>query len=172
MLILSKITIDIYVFVIWECYFHINVWLIQPYWYKRMPYPYITMDMIHCRYVCIETLVFTSICGIRATMEPSFILLINAYPAPLSVIVSPNASSVLTISISLGRPFLCANMKSSNPICPPRSFFISTLWVFSVQNRIWNQWNTVLAVAVIDKYYNNTNLINHAFLKCVTKSYL
>lgn len=35
-----------------------------------------------------------------------------------------------------GIPFRCANMKSSKPICPPKSLVISTLCVLSVQNRI------------------------------------
>lgn len=58
---------------------------------------------------------------------------------PLSVIVSPSASSALMISISFGRPFLCAKMKSSSPICPPRSFDISTLCELSVQKRIYEK---------------------------------
>jgi hypothetical protein len=33
-------------------------------------------------------------------------------------------------------PFLCANIKSSSPICPPSNLFMSTLWVLSVQNKI------------------------------------
>ena len=72
-------------------------------------------------------------------MLPSLILLMKAKPAPLSVIVSPRASSDLIISISFGRPFLWANIKSSSPICPPRSFDISTLCEFSVQKRIWKK---------------------------------
>lgn len=43
-------------------------------------------------------------------------------------------------------PFLCANMKSSRPICPPKSLVMSTLCVLSVQNRIWN---------MIEKKINN-----------------
>lgn len=79
-------------------------------------------------------------CGILSMMLPSLILLMKANPAPLSVIVSPSASSDLMISISFGRPFLCANIKSSSPICPPRSFDMSTLCEFSVQKRIWKKW--------------------------------
>ena len=78
----------------------------------------------------------TSIYWFLLMMLPSFIRLINAYPAPLSVMVRPNASSVLTISISFLSPFLWANMKSSRPICPPNKWLMSTLCVFSVQNRI------------------------------------
>lgn len=51
--------------------------------------------------------------------------------------VNPSASSVLTISISFGRPLRCANIKSSNPIWPPSNFVISTLCEFNVQNMIW-----------------------------------
>ena len=61
----------------------------------------------------------TSIYSFRLMMLPSFILLMKAYPAPLSVMVRPRASSVLTISISLRSPFRCAKMKSSSPIWPP-----------------------------------------------------
>ena len=68
---------------------------------------------------------------------PSFILLMNAYPAPLSVMVRPSASSVLMISISFLSPFLWAKMKSSSPIWPPSRWLMSTLWVFRVQNKIW-----------------------------------
>lgn len=42
--------------------------------------------------------------SIRSIMLPSLILLINEYPAPLSVIVRPKASSLFSISISFGRP--------------------------------------------------------------------
>ena len=33
-------------------------------------------------------------------------------------------------------PFLCTNIKSSSPICPPSSLVMSTLCVFRVQNKI------------------------------------
>ena len=36
-------------------------------------------------------------------------------------------------------PFMWAKMKSSSPICPPSNIFMSILWVFSVQKRIWNR---------------------------------
>jgi hypothetical protein len=79
--------------------------------------------------------------------EFSLILFINAYPVPLSVIVSPNASSDLIISISFGRPFLCANIKSSNPIWPPSNLVISHLCEFKVQNNIWKKKNLYYLLA-------------------------
>lgn len=78
----------------------------------------------------------TWICGMASMIDPSLILLINANPAPLSVIVNPSASSDFTISISFGRPFRWANMKSSRPIWPPSNLVISTLCEFKVQKMI------------------------------------
>lgn len=63
----------------------------------------------------------------------------KAYPAPLSVMVRPNASSVFVTSTSLVSPLTWAKMKSSSPICPPSSFCISTLWELRVQNKIWRK---------------------------------
>lgn len=62
--------------------------------------------------------------------------LMKAYPAPLSVIVSPKASSVFVTSTSLVSPLTWAKMKSSSPIWPPSNFCMSTLWELRVQNRI------------------------------------
>lgn len=67
---------------------------------------------------------------------PHSLTLMKAYPAPLSVIVRPNASSVFVTSTSLVSPRTWAKMKSSSPICPPSSFCMSTLWELRVQNRI------------------------------------
>lgn len=80
----------------------------------------------------------TWMCGMASMIDPSLILLINANPAPLSVIVNPSASSDFTISISFGRPFRCAKIKSSSPIWPPSNLVISTLCEFKVQKIIWN----------------------------------
>lgn len=65
--------------------------------------------------------------------------LMKAYPAPLSVMVSPRASSVFVTSTSFVSPLTWAKMKSSSPIWPPNNFCISTLWELSVQNRILTQ---------------------------------
>lgn len=64
------------------------------------------------------------------------VTLMKAYPAPLSVMVRPSASSVLVTSTSLVSPRTWAKMKSSRPICPPRSFCMSTLCELRVQNKI------------------------------------
>ena len=66
--------------------------------------------------------------------------LMNASPAPLSVIVRPSASSDFSTSTTLGWPLTWAKMKSSRPIWPPSSRVMSTLCVLRVQNRIWNVW--------------------------------
>ena len=84
--------------------------------------------------------------GTLSMMLPSLIRLMKAYPAPLSVMVNPKASSDLVTSTSFGCPFMWAKMKSSRPICPPSSRFMSTLCVFRVQNKIWtvaetSKWN-------------------------------
>ncbi len=88
----------------------------------------------------------THIPSILSIMLASFILLINAYPAPLSVMVRPRASSDLSISTTFGRPRMWAKIKSSSPIWPPRRRVMSTLCVFRVQNRIWNINKTIYAV--------------------------
>lgn len=62
--------------------------------------------------------------------------LMKAYPAPLSVMVRPKASSVFVTSTSLVSPLTWAKMKSSSPIWPPSNFCMSTLWELRVQNRI------------------------------------
>ena len=72
----------------------------------------------------------------RSTRLPGRMRLTNASPVPLSVMVSPSASSLLTSSTSLRWPRTCANTKSSSASCPPSSFSMSILCVFSVQNRI------------------------------------
>lgn len=90
--------------------------------------------------------------------------LIKAYPAPLSVMVRPKASSVFVTSTSLVSPLTWAKIKSSSPICPPSSFCMSTLCELRVQNRIWK--------AEMDKrvccfYYERTRIRNKKQLMLV-----
>lgn len=74
--------------------------------------------------------------NVREDLRYRALTLMKAYPAPLSVMVSPRASSVFVTSTSFVSPLTWAKMKSSRPICPPSSFCMSTLWELSVQNRI------------------------------------
>lgn len=93
----------------------------------------------------------TNMPSILLTMLPSLIRLMNAKPAPLSVIVKPNASSSFMTSTSLGRPFTWAKIKSSKPIWPPNKRDISTLCVFSVQNSIYKKQSRKLSTLFIQQ---------------------